>query len=31
MSPEVIEEFTFDRNASSVVRQKRKSFWLNGM
>jgi hypothetical protein len=26
MSPEVIEEFTIDQNASSVVRQERKSF-----
>ena len=27
MSPEVIEEFTIDQNASSVVRQERKSLW----
>jgi hypothetical protein len=31
MSPEVIEEFTIDQNASSVVRQERKVFWLNSM
>ena len=28
MSPEVIEEFTIDQNASSVFRQERKSFKL---